>query len=324
MKFNFRRLATIAIVLALLALIITKCVPEKKVDLSSKVVPIAWINENSLLVRIGNDYFIRTENGELLPSRFDAVQPVSSAPLKFQLTIPEIRDEEVASDGGLKKTDPYILMAGQKHRVERPDWNFRFYGYNQGFPRGEYVDFLTYLHLGRVGLVTSQNGKVQETELPLFNDQNRSPPGVKQDISGDKFFAFQTRCARDDPEGTCTRTAWWLDSALKVRSSFLLPTHDPLFTEEKLSCFSCGCGCYTQEDVYAVNGQAFFLYSGFPLKWSQRGLYKVIEHDDGRSEWLQVIKGRVEPPLSFSPSGCRVAYFRVSRFGDRLEVRELC
>ena len=84
--------------------------------------------------------------------------------------------------------------------------------------------------------------------------------------------------------------------------------------------------CYeiTQEDIYAVNGEAFFLYSGFPLTASQRGLYRVANLGSGRTEWIHEIEGRIEPPLAFSPSGCKVAYFRVSRLGDSLQVKNLC
>ncbi|MTI15940.1 hypothetical protein E1162_01665 [Rhodobacteraceae bacterium RKSG542] len=197
-------------------------------------------------------------------------------------------------------------------------------GINQGLPRGEYLDFYTYLHLGKIGLVTFPNASAKKIELPLQSVDNLSPPAVKRDSISNDFLAFQTMCLRDDPDGACTRTAWWLDADLQVMSSFLLPNDDPFFTEEKFACFSCGCGCYTQEDVYAVNGEAFFLYSAFPLPKSQRGLYRVADLGAGRTEWVHEIKGRIEPPLAFSPSGCKVAYFRVSRFGDSLQVRNLC
>lgn len=324
---SFRRLATVAIILTIPVLLIARCVPEKEVDLSTKINPVRWLDEDRLLVRIENNYFVRSRDGTLLPSSFDTEQSSTANPLRFQMTPSssgQVWSEEVHSGEIHLRTDDYIEIQGEKHRVRKPWLRGRLVGFNQGFPNGEYLDFYTYFHLGKVGLISFQNGYPHKVELPLQNKENLSPPAVKQDGVADKFLAFQTMCLRDDQDGTCTRTAWWLNSDLEVIFSFRLPIDDPLFTEEKFACFSCGCGCYTQEDVYAVNGEAFFHYSGFPLKNSQRGIYKVVELGDGNTKWLHLIKGRVEPPLSFSPSGCQVAYFRVSRLGDRLETLDLC
>lgn len=307
--------------------LIARCVPEKEVDLATKITPVRWINEDELLVRMENKYFLYDQSGNLIPSEFDATGANLEKPLRIQMTprsSNQIWSEEVHSGEVHLRTDQYIEIDGDKYRVRKPWLRGRFVGFNQGFPKGEYLDFYTYLHMGKVGLVTFANASVQKIELPLQNDNNLSSPALKRDSVTGEFLAFQTMCLRDDPDGTCTRTAWWLNSDLQVISSFLLPNDDPLFTEEKFACFSCGCGCYTQEDVYAVNGEAFFLYSGFPLSSSQRGLYRVEDLGEGRSEWVHEIKGRIEPPLVFSPSGCRVAYFRVSRFGDGLQVRNLC
>lgn len=324
---RFRRMLTFSFVLALSVFLIARCVPEKAVDFSTKINPVRWLDEEKLLVRIENNYFVRSQDGILFPSSFDAGQSSTARRLNFRMTPSSsspIWSEDVHSGEIHLRTDQYIEIQGEKHRVGRPSRSVRLDSLNQGFPKGDYVDFYSYLHFGRVGLVSFENGYPRKTELPLWNMENRSSPAVKQDNVADKFLAFQTMCLRDDPDGTCTRTAWWLNTDLEVTSSFLLPVDDPLFSEETFACFSCGCGCYTQEDVYAVNGEAFFHYSGFPLKSSRRGIFKVVELADGTTEWLHLVKGRVEPPLSFSPSGCQVAYFRVSRLGDGLETLELC
>ena len=73
-----------------------------------------------------------------------------------------------------------------------------------------------------------------------------------------------------------------------------------------------------------VGEQVFFHFAGFPIKTSKRGLYRVVDIGSGKTEWHHEIKGRMEPPLAFSPSGCKVAYFRVSRFGNELQVQNLC
>jgi len=298
--------------------LIARCIPEKEVDLATKITPVKWVNEDELLVRIENKYFLYDPNGDLVPSEFDAAGSKVDKPLRIQIS--PSSSNQIWSE----ESHQYIEIDGDKHRVRKPWLRGRFVGFNQGFPKDEYLDFYTYLHMGKVGFVTFANASVQKIELPLQNGDNLSPPALKRDRVTGEFLAFQTMCLRDDPDGTCTRTAWWLDSDLQVASSFLIPNYDPLFTEEKFACFSCGCGCYTQEDVYAVNGEAFFLYSGFPLPSSQRGLYRVANLVSERTEWIHEIEGRIEPPLAFSPSVCKVAYFRVSRFGDSLQVKNLC
>lgn len=327
MSKRIRKILAISLVLFSPVFLVARCVPEKAVDLATKITPVQWINEDELLVRIQNKYFLYDPNGNLVPSEFDAAGATVEKPLGIQMapgSSNQIWSEEVHSGEIHLRTDQYIEIDGDKHRVRKPWLGGRFVGINQGFPKGEYLDFYTYFHMGKVGLVTFANASVQKIELPLLNGDNLSSPALKRNSVTDKFLAFQTMCLRDDPDGTCTRTAWWLDSDLQVISSFLLPNDDPLFTEEKFSCFSCGCGCYTQEDIYAVNGEAFFLYSGFPLTTSQRGLYRVANLGSGRTEWIHEIEGRIEPPLAFSPSGCKVAYFRVSRLGDSLQVKNLC
>jgi hypothetical protein len=324
---RIRSIRAVSIVVLLPVFFAVRCVPEKDVDLSTKVIPVQWINEDQLIVRVQNKYFVYDEQGNLIPSEFEAVDAVQNTPLRFRMTpsnSKQISSEETHNGEIHLRTDQYIEINGDEHGVREPWLGGRFVGFNQGFPRNEYIDSYTYLHQGKVGLVTFSDASVQKIELPLKNADNLSAPALKRDSVTGAFLAFQTMCLRDDPDGLCTRTAWWLDDDLQVISSFLLPNDDPLFTEEKFSCFSCGCGCYTQEDVYAVKGEAYFLFSGFPLPTSQRGLYRVVEKAAGKTEWVHEIEGRIEPPLAFSPSGCKVAYFRVSRFGDSLQVRNLC
>lgn len=314
MASQFRRLVKPALFLALAALLVAQVLPEgdegKRADPSTKVVPLQWLDEDQLLVRIGDERFLRANDGALSPSI--AMPPLrsSTSGLGFQLTP--------------KTDDTFITIEGQKHLVRRPDLNLRQAGLNQGFPPGNYIDVLTYLHDGEIGLIVFDPTGPRKIALPLQDGQNTSPPAVVQDRITGQFFAFQSGCRPEEASGFCTRSAWWLNQDLQVTSSFLLPKEDPLYTPEKFACFSCGCGCYTQEDVYAVNGTAYFQYSGFPLPLVQRGLYKARPQPGGTAIWEHLIKGQIEPPLAFSPSGCQVAYFQMSTRGDSLETMTLC
>lgn len=315
---NTRRVITLTILLALLAFGVVSCIPENDVDQSTKVTPIEWLNEDELFVRIGNNYFTYDGQGDLAPSSFDAASSSNTRPLGVRLT--PVRTNQIWGEDGHE----YIELEGDKQRIGRPSYGSDRYGMNQGFPREEFVDFYVYRHLGKVGLVTFDEPEGRKTELPIQHASNTSTPVVKRDNASNMFFAFQNQCSKNDADGTCTRSAWWISSDLEVTSSFLLPIEDPYFAEEKLSCFSCGCGCYTHQDVYVVNDQVFFHFAGFPIKNSKSGLYRVVDIGSGKTEWHHEIKGRMEPPLAFTPSGCKVAYFRVSRFGDELQVQNLC
>lgn len=97
-----------------------------------------------------------------------------------------------------------------------------------------------------------------------------------------------------------------------------------MHVEEQLKCFSCGCGCYTRELAYFANGTIYFHVTGFPIPEKRRGLFEVVTNADGTFAWRQRIRGRIEPPLVFSPSGCKVAYYEVSYLGNELVIQDLC
>lgn len=315
---NTRRVVTFVIVLTLLAFGVVSCIPEKSLDQSTKITPVEWLNEDELLVRLDNNYFIYNGQGDLVPSRFDAASSSNTLPLSVRLE--PVRSSQIWREDGHK----YMELEGDKHRIGKRSYRSDRHGINQGFPKEEFVDFYVYQHLGKVGLVTFDVPEGRKTELPLQHGSNTATPVVKLDRASNMFFAFQNWCSKKDVDGTCTRSAWWISSDLEVISSFLLPKEDPYFAEERFSCFSCGCGCYTHQDVYIVDEQVFFHFAGFPIKNSKRGLYRVVDIGSGKTEWQHEIKGRIEPPLAFTPSGCKVAYFRVSRLGDTLQVKDLC
>lgn len=317
-KMCMRRLITLLVLLSPLVFGVVSYFPEKRANKATQVIPIEWLNEDELLVRIANGYFIRTDDGALSPSSFDAASSVKTKALGVRLA--PVKANQIWRDDGHE----YIEFDDEKHRIAKESYRSNRYGINQGFPREEFVDFYRYRHLGKVGLVTFDDPDGRKIELPFQYNGNSSTPVVKLDRTTNMFFVFQNSCGKDDADGECTRSAWWVNSNMELISSFLLPIYDPYSTQEKLSCFSCGCECYTHQDVYVVDGQAFFHFAGFPIKNTRQGLYRVVETIPGQSEWRHEIKGRIEPPLAFTPSGCKVAFFRVSYWGDELHVKELC
>jgi hypothetical protein len=120
-----------------------------------------------------------------------------------------------------------------------------------------------------------------------------------------------------EPDGGWTEVFPWFKPWHCQRQDFLC-------VWEKPSCFSCGCGCCAQEDVCAVCGRGFFNVSGFPIPSIRKGLYELKVEKEGRTNWRHVIKGRIEPALAFSPSGCLVSFYHVSHWSNSLDEEKLC
>lgn len=294
-----------------------RCVPEKSVDLTEKLSPIGWLNEEEFFAaRAGDHYLV---NSSLLLQPFEGVVRADWG-IEMPDSVLEPRNPAVFQQHDGHKV---VIIGGERIRVKEAYFR-RGYGLNQSFVRETFIPFRTYLHMGKIGLLTFEQDVPTQVELPLIYRNNRSAPIAVWDEQMGRFFVFQSGCGPRTESGTCQRTGWWLSKGLRVVQTIALPEGDLLDVEEKMACFSCGCGCYTQESVHAVNGIVYFHISGFPLPASQRGLYEVILTNAGRSEWRQVIEGRIEPPLAFSPSGCEVAFYRISYFGDRIETQNIC
>jgi hypothetical protein len=154
--------------------------------------------------------------------------------------------------------------------------------------------------------------------------ENRSAPFVVCDQHAGMFFALQTGCQYPKEDGVWLRTGWWLDRDFSLVQTLALPEKDFLCVWEKPSCFFCGCGCCAQEDVCAVCGRGFFNVSGFPIPSIRKGLYELKVEKEGRTNWRHVIKGRIEPALAFSPSGCLVSFYHVSHWSNSLDEEKLC
>jgi hypothetical protein len=231
---------------------------------------------------------------------------------------------QISVEKGQSRTYSYANIVGEKRRLT-DNMTRRSRVTNPPWTHQPVFAPPTYLHLGRIGLILKQDDRFVGRELPPSNRDNLSPPTFFPVQHGKGFFAVQSGCLREkSSENSCLRSGWLLSPDLEVEQGFTMPKADLLFTPEKFSCFSCGCGCYTAEYFQAVADKVFVHIVGFPLDLRQRGLYQLDIAADGSSDWVQLLPGRIEPPIAISPSGCRIAYFKVSRFGDGLELRDIC
>lgn len=136
------------------------------------------------------------------------------------------------------------------------------------------------------------------------------------DRSLEQVLFIQSACEPEENELTCTRKALWLTADLEPLHVVELPGETLVKIKSGYSCFSCGCGCYSHQALYVEGGNIFAHVWGYPVVNERRGIYRLEQAASG-PYWEKVVSGRPQPPLAFSPSGTKVAYFELSRWGDR-------
>lgn len=87
---------------------------------------------------------------------------------------------------------------------------------------------------------------------------------------------------------------------------------------EKLKCFSCGCGCYRKLDLYPVGSKIYGHVWGIGYPPSVQGIYS-FDLSSPENTWEEVVSGVSAKSVSFSRSGCKLAYAT-----SELIVLDLC
>ena len=175
-------------------------------------------------------------------------------------------------------------------------------------------------------ILNYKSGKVRAINLPtvLKNDADTYSFELKirQDSVTGNYFIFHSKCRYYDST-TCPRMGWWLDQNLNVVQTVRFPDVNLIHTLPSLSCFSCGCSCYTNNDIYVFNGEVYAHVWGFPILRWKRGIYKLDKSND-EYIWEQIRRGRIEAPLAISPSGCQVAYYEVGLLNEGFQIDKIC
>lgn len=313
------------ILLFLLIFLVSACEEEKAIDIAEKADPKVWVDENN---------YIFSRNGETF--LFDTIQRTERksdlAEPSWQEKLPKLylKPENKNAIFDLRGASPYVIVERSQVFLERLQIaSSRQSGASHPMmhrPWKKYLRFRTYMDMNKIGLVLFKNDKPSIINLPLLSTSNMSPPMVMWDSHAGKFLAIQSECAYGfTPEDWgCIRTGWWLNRDLELIKTFALPSDDPLDVGEQLKCFSCGCSCYSREDMYSVNGKIYFHIFGIAVPPRKRGLYAVDMNDDGTSNLRQIIRDNIEPPLAFSPSGCKVAFYQDSHTNNKLKEAGLC
>lgn len=106
----------------------------------------------------------------------------------------------------------------------------------------------------------------------------------------------------------------------KVRSALpitYVPYPEEWKTPDKLSCFSCGCSCYTYKDLEIANGHFFvnMLAKDSVIPDYKQGIYSYGEQD---SKWIRLTP-QAEDGFKITENGC-VLYYRINSQPYKLNV----
>lgn len=138
---------------------------------------------------------------------------------------------------------------------------------------------------------------------------------------GRALFIYNT-CLGSQTGPGCRRKGLWLTPELDPLSTIEMPGESLIRIKPGYTCFSCGCGCYSHEDIYAENGIIYAHVWGFPVVGSAQGIYRLLQTPSG-PEWEKIVSGRPYAPLAFSPQGDKVAYLELSRLGDEFRITRI-
>lgn len=353
-----------ALGLAVVALGLWSCVPEKALDPDSAIIPMVWLDESRILVAHDQALFLRDQDGTetrvygpdarlepqnladacvwkdrvaLLPPplqflKSGMILSFSLAPLREGQMALSVVEEKMAHNALLNPADctpgaafQAAALDGQPgppnvQKVTLHDFHPWPAGLATVFP-AEVADEALIAFTARTATLKLRKLDIwRVVDLPKVTGAYSMPLIYRDDVSG-KYLLIQTPGYAGAPEAF--RQGWWLDEEATQATPFKLPGKNLARPSWDDRCFSCGCSCYIVTDHYAVGGEVYMHIRGWPLPDSQRGLYR-LRADPSKPDWERLVPGRLSAPLAFSPSGCKVASYTVSYFGNALSVFDLC
>jgi hypothetical protein len=252
---------------------------------------------------------------------------------------------ETTQHGRFAKPVPISCMEDEKHQTDDDylrsgrisvDGKSYFLGLPGAYDESRLHSELTsaprggrlYLNARPRGLVTIDGKKLSLHEFPdeyveTFGFSPSTQWGYALwDRSLERVLFVQSACLPVVDGESCTRKALWLTPELEPLSTVQIPGESLVEIKSGYNCFSCGCGCYSHQNIYVEGGNIYAHVWGYPVANNQRGIYQLVQAPSG-PQWEKIVSGRPQPPLSFSPDGNKVAYFEISWFGDSFVIADI-
>ena len=283
-------------------------------------------------VTLSNDGPVLFEVQRETSGDVSAVKPVAQA--RFSSPVPMTCEKDLAAAAALDflrtqgtyQENGTVLIDGERYLLRLPSSS---HGGDRGSvamtsaPEGGQI----YLHDQPRGLTVLAGDRLS---VHLFPAEMAEAMGASRgaawgyllwDRAKQQALFVQNSCVAEGGK-SCTRKAIWLSPSLEASEMVELPSEPLIEIKAGYSCFSCGCGCYSHQALVAEGGEIHAHVWGYPVKNARRGIYRLAQTETGPI-WEKIVSGRPQPPLAFSPDGRKVAYFELSRLGDRFKIADI-
>jgi hypothetical protein len=127
----------------------------------------------------------------------------------------------------------------------------------------------------------------------------------------------------DSKRGVWPLSAWRVTPNLELIERYTLPPgpwvkkHSFL---KQISCFSCGCECYSNMKLHGGGGKIYAHIWGKAIDRDEAGIYR-LEEIDGKANWSNLFLGNFGNQIIVSPDGCTVVF---SDQNNKLKKMEIC
>lgn len=176
-------------------------------------------------------------------------------------------------------------------------------------------DGQTYIYsAGNSLLINVFASKYLNSKITFDNLSQITFPAILSDYDKTKniYLLYVNNNNFDSTEKTWPIQAVWvtIKPDLLISNIFTIPAGPwvrDYTTFDHLTCFSCGCSCYSNMHLYAADGKIYALIWGKAVNKQHKGIYQLI---DGKNNlfWQQIANEDIKSELYFSPNGCKVVY----------------
>lgn len=130
------------------------------------------------------------------------------------------------------------------------------------------------------------------------------------DESENNYLIYETTQEFDKKMGQWPLAAWRITPNLNLAKRYALPpgpwVKNHSFLKE-LSCFSCGCACYSHISLSGNSGKIYAHVWGKAVDDTGSGIFRLDE-TDGRFKWTRLYSGNFSNRIIVSPDGCTLVF----------------
>lgn len=163
----------------------------------------------------------------------------------------------------------------------------------------------------------TDNSTGKSNGMSLILDNNDLPHGKDNygnkvlsfyDIDQDNYVLFEITSNFDENSNDWPLTAWRVTPDLALVERYILPPgpwvekHSFL---KQMSCFSCGCHCYSHMMIYGNGGKIYAHIYGKAVDNDAAGIY-LLSNKGLQPEWVSIYKGNFSNGVVLSPNGCEI------------------